>query len=172
MTLILKFRFCAGLLALCLVSFADNMSYRNAEGGKIKFLVPVDFQYYSKAQYVPQYKGDGTPDDYFFSKGRSEEIAVIQLSASAGNLTDLRPMMTGVAQMGTKTYFNDTTTVNGIKMYVLEVDGKDGEILKHIKYFALNADGATYLCSLACLINLTGQWKPTAEKIIRSVKIN
>jgi hypothetical protein len=98
---------------------------------------------------------------------------MLKFATNESNLNDFRPMMTGVSQIpGTKTYFNDTTTVNGIKMYVFEADGKDGDIPKHIKTFIFNADGATYMGGTACLISLKDQWRPVSEKIIRAIKIN
>jgi len=162
----------AGLFTLVALLLADNLEYRSAGGGAIRVLVPKDFLYCSKNNYVPK-PGEVAPDDYFFCSDTSKEIEFYKTPVFAKDLISLKPLFAeSLKQEATKVYFNDTLTVNGIKMYVAECDKIDGGKMKHIKFFEFNVRDSTYSGGIGCSIKLKDQWMATGEKIFRSIKIN
>jgi len=162
----------AVLFALSALPLADNLQYRPVCGGTVKILVPKDFLYRSKTTYVPK-PGEFVPDDYFFCIDTSKEIEFYKTPVFAKDLISLKPLFAeSLKQEAVKVYFNDTLTVNGIKMYVAECDKIDGGKMKHIKFFEFNVRDSTYSGGIGCLIKLRDQWMPTGEKIFRSIKAN
>ncbi len=71
-----------------------------------------------------------------------------------------------------KTYYNDTATVNGTKMYVMEYEGIDDHKMKYVKAVIFNIKDTTYMGATACHIGLKSQWQPTSEQILKSLKLN
>ena len=159
------------VFALLFIPNADNLAYRDVEGGKIKMLIPADFKHQSKAEYKPKYQGDNPPDDYFFNTDMSEEVAITKMGGTATDVNSMRDMMTGVAKMlATKVYFNDTTRIKGVKMWMLEMEGNDGHAAKYIKYEFFNAGDVPYMAAAECQPQLKDKWKPVSDRIMSNIK--
>ncbi|HZY38162.1 MAG TPA: hypothetical protein VFE53_16010 [Mucilaginibacter sp.] len=159
-----------GFLALSLFFITDNLAYRDAENGKVKILVPANFLHLTK-QNMPKRPGEDPPDDYFFSKDTTEEILFLTFPSYAANLNSARPMMDGAMRMAKKVYFNDTTTVSGIKMYLTEYDLVEKGKTKYVRAFIFNIGNSTLLGGISCNIALKTQWQPIGEKILKSLRI-
>jgi hypothetical protein len=158
------------MLIILTLPFADNLEYRSVDGGKVKIMIPKDFFYLLKTSSVP---GQPTRDEHYFCKDTLEEVEIYKTAVFAQDLITMKPLMTEALKLESKkTYFNDTLTVNGIKMYVAEYDKVDGGRMKHLKYFEFNVKDSTYSGGIGCVISLKDKWAPTAEKIFRSIRLN
>jgi len=172
MAAILNFKL-AALLGLSMLLLTGDLVYRDAENGKVKILVPNNFVHQTKQNYVPRKPGEEAPDDYFFNKDTTAELFFITYPMHARDLNTLRPIMGATMKSGpNKVYFNDTTTVNGIKMYITEYDILEGAKMKHIKAFVFNVGNDTFEGGLTCNATQKNQWQPIGEKIIKSLRIN
>jgi hypothetical protein len=161
----------AAFAALSMLFIGDNLAYRDAENGKVKILVPAGFVHLTKPN-IPKKNGEDPPDDYFFNKDTTEEILFLAFPQYSQDLNSVRPMMNGVMKTAKKAYFNDTTTVNGIKMYVAEYDLTEKGKTKYVRAFFFNAGKTTLLGGISCNIALKNQWKPISEKIFKSLRVN
>jgi hypothetical protein len=170
MTTFFNSRLIAALLTLMTLPLADNLVYRTVGGGTMRILVPKDFSYQIKIGKTP---GEPATDERFFCKDTLEEVQIDKTPLFAKDLTELKPLMTEALKTESKkTYFNDTLTSNGIKMYIVEYDKVDGGRLKHVKYFEFNVRDSAYGGGIGCVFALKDKWAPTAEKIFKSIRLN
>lgn len=171
MKTIVSFKISAVILFFCSFLTTDKLVYHNVEGGLVKMLVPAGFKYVSKADYKPKYKDDGAPDDYYSNADRSEEVLIVKMGATAGDISGLKGLVDQIAKTnGTKVYFNDIVMMNGSKVCMLEIEGMDGPTLKYMKYVFFSAGGTTYLAACACLYPLKDKWKPVSDRIMSGIK--
>ena len=171
MAAIFNFKWSA-LWGLPMLLLTGDLGYRDAENGKVKILVPTDFVHQTKQNYVPKKKGEEAPDDYFFNKDTTEELVFLTFPMHTPDLNTLRPIMGGTMKSGPdKVYFNDTTTVNGIKMYITEYDIMEGAKMKHVKAFIFNVGNDTFEGGLTCNADQKSQWQPIGEKMLKSLRI-
>jgi hypothetical protein len=160
------------LLAATALSFAYDLEYKKVENGKISVLVPKGFVYQNKITFKPK-PGSSVPDDYFFNKDTSEEVEFIKYPLYMPNLITFKPLMDRAMKTEAKaTYYNDTATINGTKMYVMEYEATDEGKMKYVKVYLFNIKDTTYMAGTGCHIGLKNEWKPTSDKILNSLRLN
>lgn len=74
---------------------------------------------------------------------------------------------------GNNVHFNDANTVNGNKIYLLELDGMSLGKLNATKTFVIKTcDRGTLLGVISCDIGLKKAWWPVSDSTFRSIKLN
>jgi hypothetical protein len=154
----IKFKILAASLMVLIVSlssFLIELAYRDVVDGNLKILIPKDFMHVDKQSYKLSYQGDKAPDDFYCNKDTSESIGFLKTKPSANNFDWCKQMVQElILNTETKIYFNDTTSINGNKVYVVAFDGMDKGKLKYMKMFFLNIGGHGILGIISCNLGL------------------
>ncbi|WP_299256181.1 hypothetical protein [uncultured Aquimarina sp.] len=91
--------------------------------GDLTMLIPKDFIRVSKEDYIPEYAGVPKPDDYFKNKEKSIEISFMRIPKQSENLQWCKTFSQSAFRGNdSKFYFNDTISINNIKMHLTEFD--------------------------------------------------
>jgi len=164
------------VLALAIVSIsfvAADLEYKDVLGGDMKMLIPNNFIHITKEAYKLHYDGDIAPDDYYCNKDTSESIGLLSMPKKTNDFVWCRNMVNmAFLSQASKTYFNDTTTINGNKAYVAVFEGTDVGKLKYMTMFFINVKEKVVMGGITCDIKLEHEWMPTSEKILKSIKLN
>jgi len=163
------------LMAIVILSFRGDLAYRDVMGGQLKMLIPADFINVPKGGYKQHYAGEPTPDDFYCNKDTSEYVALIKLPIRLDDLGHAKQQIGQMALMDTsnKVYFNDTTTINGNKIYLLDLDGTALGKRSALKTFIVNTrNGGSLMGVISCDIALKKAWWPVTDQMLRSIKLN
>jgi hypothetical protein len=129
------------LIVICplLFSFIADLEYRDVLDGDLKMLIPGNFIHVPKGAYKLEYPGDKSPDDFYCNKDTSESIGFLKIPVPVGNFDWCRQMMQeAILSNASKTYFNDITTINGNKVYLVTFEGMDAGKLKYGQLFVIS----------------------------------
>jgi len=135
-------------------------------------LIPKDFIHIPREAYKKHYDDEPTPDDYYCNKDTSEDIVFAKLPRQLPDLSMAKQMgQMALLDSTNKVHFNDTTTVNGNKVYLLDLDGMGLGKLKYVKTFIVNTPTSSILCVIECNTDHKKTWKPISDQIFNSIKI-
>jgi hypothetical protein len=162
------------LVIICplLFSFVADLEYRDVLGGDLKILVPKDFIHVPKEAYKLAYDGDRAPDDFYCNQDTSESIGFVKFPKPVTDFSWGKQMAEAILHDATKVYYNDTTTINGHKGYLISFEGMDAGKPKYAQFFLISTQSSTILGGISCSIKLKDSWMPVSEKILRSIKVN
>ena len=162
-------------MAIVILSFRSDLEYKDILDGKLKMLIPADFIHVPKGSYKLHYIGDRAPDEFYCNKDTSEYLALEQLPKITVNFSHVKEESVRLAWSDTinnKVHFNDTITINGNKIYLLETDGMDSGKFKATKTFIMNTNDGAVLGVISCDIGLKQAWAPISDRMLKSIKLN
>ena len=140
--------------------------------GEVSLLIPKEFSYASKAEYVPKVAGDPKPDDYFSNEDRSIEIGFMKIPKQKADLSWAKDFMTATFRGNeTSFYFNDIITNGDTEIHLAEFDGVFEGKKQHSKTVIFNGKNSTIIGNISCYIELREDWNATAEEIVRSIQL-
>jgi hypothetical protein len=168
------------LMAIVTLSFSSDLEYKDVLDGKLKMLIPADFIHVPKGSYKLHYIGDKAPDEFYCNRDTSEYLALEQLPKITVNFSHVKELVQLVWSYPTnnsdttnnKVHFNDTTTINGNKIYLLETDGMDSGKFRATKTFIMNTHDSAVLGVISCDIGLKQAWAPISDRMLKSIKLN
>jgi hypothetical protein len=160
-------------LSIFIFSFGSDLAYRDVLAGQLKMLIPTDFIRVPKESYKPHYEDDKIPDDYYCNSDTSVYVGFVKLPWKANDMSQAKQaMQMATLDSANKIHFNDTLTVNGNKLYLLDMDGMDEGKRKFLKMFFINTKESSVMGIITCNIALKKTWSPMMEQMFKSIKIN
>ena len=155
-----------------ILSFSGDLAYRDVAGGKLKMLMPADFINVPKEAYKKHYADEPVPDYFYCNKDTSEYVALMKMPNRMADLSQAKQMgQMALLDSTTKVHFNDTITVNGNKIYLLDMDSKLGRKPESIKTFIINIPDGTVMGMISCNLALKKTWLPVSDQMFRSIKL-
>ncbi len=161
------------IISAIALSFTIDLEYRNMIDGKLKILIPKNFIHVPKGSYKLHYEGEPAPDDFYCNKDTSESVSFLKSPQYLPDVSSCRQFSSLLQLNPTfKVHFNDTITVNGNKMYLIDMEAMDVGKLRYGKMFFINIKDATYIGEISCNVALKKTWLPVSDRILKSIKVN
>ena len=156
-----------------LLSFATHtLEKKDILDGELTLLIPKDFKHTKKEDYIPSYEGDPKPDEYYSNEDRTVEISFLKLSKKSEDFSIFKKFSETAILMGaSKTYYNDTISVNSAKVYLTEFESTFNDKKTYSKIFFINLKNVTVMGNISCNVELKDQWLPDINRIFESIEL-
>jgi hypothetical protein len=161
------------IISAITLSFSIDLEYRNVVNGKLKILIPKGFIHVPKGSYKLHYEGEPAPDDFYCNKDTSESVSFLKSPQYLPDVSACKQFSSLLQLNPTfKVHYNDTITVNGNKMYLIDMEAMDVGKLRYGKMFFININNTTYVGEISCNVALKKAWLPVSDRILKSIKVN
>ena len=156
-----------------LLSFTTHdLEKKDILDGELTLLIPKDFKYIKKEDYIPIYEGDPKVDVYYCNEDRTVEISFLKLSKSLDDFSIFKKFSETAILMGaSKTYYNDTISINSAKVYLTEFESTFNDKKTYSKIFFINLKNVTVMGNISCNIEMKEQWSSDITRIFESIEL-
>lgn len=160
--------------SILLLSFTTHdLEKKDILDGELTLLIPKDFKQIKKEDYIPSYSGDLKPDAYFSNETRTVEISLLKLPKKAEDISEFKRISEAAfLARASKTYFNDTISVNSTKLHLTEFESIFEGKETYAKIFFVNLKSVTVIGKISCDIDLKEKWFSDISRIFNSIKLN
>jgi len=150
-----------------------ELDRRDVLNGKLSMLIPEDFILVTREDYPPAKRAKIRYNSLYTNSDTTVSISFMEIPKRSNNLDWCKPFtQTAFLMRASKTYFNDTISINGNKMHLAEFESTFSGKKTYMKMFYINLESTTVIGNISCHLVHKEQWISSAVKVFQSIRIN